>query len=151
MALTRDFRQTVRERAIRHKGYRRELLAEAVNELLAGNMEVGNAMLRDYINATITFPELGKKLNKSSKSIHRMLGPHGNPRMDSMIGILKVLQDEEQVRLRTRLQQITRDWRRQALTKVTNPRGCRFAMTTRREKAITVTRGDLNGVRGDGA
>ena len=57
-------------------------------------------MLRDYINTTITFTELGKRLNKSSKSIHRMLGPEGNPRMDSIVGILKVLQDEEHIRLR---------------------------------------------------
>ena len=74
MALTRDFRQTVRERAMRDEAYRKELLLEAVNEILEGNLDVGKAMLRDYINTTITFPQLGKKLNKSSKSIHRMLG-----------------------------------------------------------------------------
>ncbi|MGD0489543.1 MAG: transcriptional regulator [Syntrophorhabdales bacterium] len=103
MALTRDFRQTVRERAMRDEAYRKELLLEAVNEILEGNVDVGKAMLRDYINATITFPELGKKLNKSSKSIHRMLGPAGNPRMDSIVGILKVLQDEEHIKLRAEL------------------------------------------------
>jgi DNA-binding phage protein len=103
MALTRHFRQTVRDRAIRDEQYRRELLLEAVNEILEGNIDVGKTILRDYINATITFPELGRKLNKSSKSIHRMLGPDGNPRMDSMIGILKVLQDQEQIRLRAKL------------------------------------------------
>ena len=102
MALTRDFRETVRDRAIRDKRYRRELFLEAVNEILEGDIDVGKALLRDYINATITFPELGKQLNKSSKSIHRMLGPDGNPRMDSMVGILKVLQDHEHIRLRAR-------------------------------------------------
>ena len=100
MALTRDFRQTVRERASRDEEYRKGLLLEAVNEFLNGNVDVGKAMLRDYINATITFPELGKKLNKSSKSIHRMLGPEGNPRMDSIVGILKILQDKEHIKLR---------------------------------------------------
>jgi hypothetical protein len=30
----------------------------------------------------------------------RMLGPDGNPRMDSIIGILKVLQKQEQIKLR---------------------------------------------------
>jgi DNA-binding phage protein len=103
MALTRDFRQTVMERASRDEAYRKGLLLEAVNEILNGNVDVGKTILRDYINATITFPELGKKLNKSSKSIHRMLGPGGNPRMDSIVGILKVLQDEEHIKLRAEL------------------------------------------------
>jgi DNA-binding phage protein len=58
-------------------------------------------MLRDYINATITFPALAQKLNKSSKSIHRMPGTSGNPRMDSVVGILKVLQDQERIKLHT--------------------------------------------------
>jgi DNA-binding phage protein len=99
MALTRDFKETIMKRASRDEQYRKGLLAEAVNELLEGNLDVGKAMLRDYINATITFPTLAEKLNKSSKSIHRMLGPTGNPRMDSIIGILKILQDQEHVRL----------------------------------------------------
>jgi hypothetical protein len=102
MALTRDFKNTIMERAVHDIKYRKGLLTEAVNEILDGNLDVGKAMLRDYINATITFPCLAQKLNKSSKSIHRMLGPTGNPRMDSIIGILKVLQDQEQIRLRAR-------------------------------------------------
>ena len=102
MALTRDFRETVMERATRDEEYRKGLLMEAVNEILDGNLDVGKAMLRDYINATITFPGLAQRLNKSSKSIHRMLGPSGNPRMESIVGILKVLQDHEQIRLRAR-------------------------------------------------
>jgi len=102
MALTREFKATIMERATRDEHYRKGLLMEAVNEILEGNLDVGKAMLRDYINATITFPTLAQKLNKSSKSIHRMLGPNGNPRMDSVIGILKVLQDQEQIRLHTR-------------------------------------------------
>jgi len=99
MALTRDFKETIMERAARDEKYRKGLLAEAVNEMLEGNLDVGKAMLRDYINATITFPALAKRLRKSSKSIHRMLGPRGNPRMDSIVGILKVLQDQEKIRL----------------------------------------------------
>lgn len=102
MSLTRDFKETVMERAARDEQYRKGLLAEAVNEILEGNLDVGKAMLRDYINATITFPTLAQKLNKSSKSIHRMLGPNGNPRMDSIVGILRVLQDQERIKLHAR-------------------------------------------------
>jgi len=35
------------------------------------------AMLRDYINATITFEGRATELGKPSKSVHRMLGPKG--------------------------------------------------------------------------
>jgi DNA-binding phage protein len=75
------------------------MLTEAVNELLTGNLQAGKAMLRDYINATITFERLAKKLDKPSKSVHRMLGPKGNPRADSIFGIIKILQDYERLQL----------------------------------------------------
>jgi len=102
MALTRDFKNTIMERAAHDIQYRKGLLTEAVNEILEGNLDGGKAMLRDYINATITFPALAQRLNKSSKSNPPDAGPTGNPRMDSIIGILKVLQDQEQIRLRAK-------------------------------------------------
>jgi hypothetical protein len=34
------------------------MLAEAVNELLSRDLDAGKAILRDYINATITFQKL---------------------------------------------------------------------------------------------
>jgi DNA-binding phage protein len=101
MALTRKFKDTVQKRAARDPEFRRALLVEAINELLAGDYNIAKSILRNYINATITFPVLAQKLNKSSKSIHRMLGPNGNPRMDSIVGIIKVLQTKESIKLRT--------------------------------------------------
>lgn len=101
MALTRDFKDTVRRRVERDPEFRRALLASAINELIGGDYDVAKAILRDYINATITFPELARQLGKSAKSVHRMLGPNGNPRMDSVAGILKVLQSRENIKFRT--------------------------------------------------
>ena len=46
------------DRAINDPAFRRQMLTEAVNELLAGDLDAGKAMLRDYINATITFQQL---------------------------------------------------------------------------------------------
>jgi DNA-binding phage protein len=100
MALTRKFKDTVQKRAGRDPAFRRALIVEAVNELIAGDCDVAKAVLRDYINATITFPILAQELNRSSKSIHRMLGPNGNPRMNSVAGILKVLQSKECIKLK---------------------------------------------------
>ena len=100
MALTRKFKQTILDRAASDPKFRKQMLVEAINEMLAGGLEAGKSMLRDYINATITFEGLAEKIGKSSKSIHRMLGPSGNPRADNMIEIIRILQEHEQVRLR---------------------------------------------------
>ena len=104
MPTTRKFRTTIVSRADVDPEFRREMLTEAVNELLAGNLAAGKAMLRDYINATITFQQLAKKLKKSDKSIHRMLGPRGNPRAENIIEIIKILQAYEHVKLRVKAQ-----------------------------------------------
>ena len=57
MALTRDFRETVQARVRRDSDFRRALLEEGVRLLLAGDVETGKAVLRDYINATIGFAD----------------------------------------------------------------------------------------------
>lgn len=99
MPLTREFRQTIQARAQRDARYRVAMLTEAVGSFLAGEMEVGKAILRDYVNATIGFESLAVALNKNSKSLQRMLGPHGNPTAENIFGILRVLQERESVHL----------------------------------------------------
>jgi DNA-binding phage protein len=121
MALTRDFKETVQRRAQRDPEFRRALLASAINELVAGDYDVAKAVLRDYINATITFPVLAQQLGKSAKSIHRMLGPGGNPRMDSMAGILKVLQHKENVRFHAKCSTAASPIRKSALLTKSRP------------------------------
>ena len=79
--------------------FRRALLTEAIEMFLGGDIDTGKAMLRDYINATIGFDRLSKKLKKDSKSIHRMLGPGGNPRAENIFSIFKVLQDADHISL----------------------------------------------------
>jgi DNA-binding phage protein len=105
MAITRSFRITIMERASKDTKFRQHLLTEAVNALLAGDLGEGKALLRDYINATITFEGLAKELRKPSKSIHRMLGPRGNPRAESIFGIIKTLQAYEDVQLQVKAKQ----------------------------------------------
>ena len=58
MALTRDFKETVKARAERDIAFREALLTEAVEQLIAGEVEVGKAVLRDYFNATVGFEKL---------------------------------------------------------------------------------------------
>ncbi|MGW8178513.1 MAG: helix-turn-helix domain-containing transcriptional regulator [bacterium] len=105
MPITKQFRKTILNRAENDAEFRRHMLIEAVNELLAGDLNAGKSLLRDYINATITFEGLAKRINKSSKSIHRMLGPRGNPRAENILEIIKVLQRHEHVTLQVRAKQ----------------------------------------------
>jgi DNA-binding phage protein len=99
MALTKAFRETVYERAQRDAGFRKALLTEAMNAYLGGDEATGKAVLRNVINATIGFEQLAADLQKPSKSLHRMLGPAGNPTTASFFAILQVLQKRVGVRL----------------------------------------------------
>jgi len=99
MVLTRDFRKTEQDRAKRDPAYREAMLTEAVDSFLSGDVEVGKAMLRDYINATIGFEALSQQIGKPSKSLHRMLSPTGNPKTNNLFEILRFLQRNEGVEL----------------------------------------------------
>ena len=99
MPLTRDFKETVRARVRRDREFRRALLREAADCFLAGDVETGKTVLRDYVHATVGFEELGRATKKSPKSLLRMLGPAGNPQASNLFAILKYLQTKEHIRL----------------------------------------------------
>ncbi len=102
MALTRNFMKTVKARADRDPDFRKELLREAVEAFLSGDVETGKAILRDYINATVGFVPLGKALDMDPKSLMRMLGPSGNPEAQNLFDIIAYLQKKEGVHLEVR-------------------------------------------------
>lgn len=99
MPLTKAFRDTVYQRAQRDASFTKALLTEAMNAYLGGDEATGKAVLRDVINATIGFEQLAAKLQKPSKSLHRMLGPKGNPRTDNFFAILQALRKSVGVKL----------------------------------------------------
>jgi DNA-binding phage protein len=99
MPITREFRDTVRARAQTDARYRAAMLTEAINELLAGDLGTGKAMLRDYVNATITFERLAEETGLPVKSLQRMLGPKGNPTAENLFTVIKALQDAERITL----------------------------------------------------
>ncbi len=99
MALTRDFKETVRARAQRDPAFRRALLQEGVECLLGGDLETGKVVLRDYINATIGFEELGSLTARQPKGLMRMFGPSGNPQARNLFQVIACLQDHEGVHL----------------------------------------------------
>src|SRR6059036_1406020 len=95
MPLTREFKETVQARLRGDRKYRKELLREGVECLLAGDLDTGKAILRDYINATIGFEELSRRTKRPAKSLMRMLGPSGNPQARNLFEVIQHLQKEE--------------------------------------------------------
>jgi DNA-binding phage protein len=109
MALTRDFKQTIKARVQRDPAFRRELLREGVETLLNGDVETGKTVLRNYINATIGFVELAEVTHRSPKSLMRMLGPKGNPQAQNLFEIVSYLLDQEGVQFELRAAGVSSD------------------------------------------
>ena len=102
MPLTRDFKETIRKRAQRDPRFRKELLREALEAMLAGEIAVAKTILRDYINATVGFAGLAEATSIPSKSLMRMFGPSGNPRAENLFEVVSFLQHREGVRFKVR-------------------------------------------------
>ena len=99
MALTKEFRETVKSRADTDAMFRAALLSEAVDLMITGEVVTGKAMLRDYINATTGFEKLGIETGTPAKSLMRMFGPKGNPRASNLLAVVNHLQKATSVRL----------------------------------------------------
>lgn len=104
MALTREFKKTIQERAERDPEFRAELLIGALKDLLAGDVDSGLALLRDYINARVGFNDLASITGKSPKTLMRMFGPNGNPVASNLFPILSHLARHEGVSFKLNLQ-----------------------------------------------
>jgi DNA-binding phage protein len=91
MALTRDFKQTISERAQRDPDFARALLDEAATLFLNGEPDAARLILRDLVNAIVGFETLAAETEKPAKSLHRMLSKNGNPTMDNLAAILGVV------------------------------------------------------------
>ena len=87
MALTRNFKDTVRARAQRDPEFRIALIREAIESLVDGDVEGGLSILGDYVNATVGYKTLAKRTGKNPKSLMRMLGPEGNPTAENLFNI----------------------------------------------------------------
>ena len=109
MPLTRDFKETIRARVERDPKFRKELLREGIEAMLAGEVDTAKTILRDYINATVGFTDLAEATHIPSKSLMRMLGPAGNPRADNLFEIVSFLQRREGVRFEIKAARVKRD------------------------------------------
>jgi len=96
---TRDFRETVKERAARDPDFARALLDEAATLFLNGEPRTARLILRDLVNASVGFEALAAETNRPSKSLHRMLSERGNPGMDNLADIFGALRKRLGVRI----------------------------------------------------
>ena len=100
MPLTKSFRVTVQERIKEDPLFGEILFKEAIAALLAGEFDVGKSVLRDYINGTIGFIELGRRTKISPKSLMRMFSEKGNPQTNTFFKIVAKLQEAAGIELR---------------------------------------------------
>jgi DNA-binding phage protein len=99
MALTREFKDTIRQRAERDPEFRIGLLTEAAECLLNDEIDVAKTLLRDYVNATLGFQGLATLTDKKPKSLMRMLSEKGNPSLGNISKVMASLRQHEGVQL----------------------------------------------------
>jgi hypothetical protein len=92
---TRKFSESIKIDLQTSPEFRGALLCEAVACMIAGDVETGKIVLREYVNGTIGFPRLGEALGRSPKSLMRMLGPQGNPQARNLFEMVALLQKVE--------------------------------------------------------
>jgi hypothetical protein len=98
-ALTRSFKELVLKHIIADPAFGEALLREGIDSMLAGDIDTGKAILRDYIKATVDFTKLGQAIGTQPKSLMRMFGPRGNPQARNLFNVIGCLQKEAGVEL----------------------------------------------------
>ena len=79
MALTRDFKETVKERAARDPAFAKAMLDEAATAFLNGEPHVSRLILRDLVNASVGFEDLANETNRPH-AFGEGQSEHGQPR-----------------------------------------------------------------------
>jgi hypothetical protein len=69
MILTRDFKDTVKERAARDPAFAKAMLDETATAFLNGEPHVARLILRDLVNASVGFEALAAQTNRPSRSL----------------------------------------------------------------------------------
>lgn len=99
MVLTKNFKETVKQRVQEDRYFAEALLRESIDCMLQGDVDTGKSILRDYINSTIGFSKVAEATKKSPKSIMRMFSKTGNPSAINLFAIVKLLQEKSGINL----------------------------------------------------
>ena len=101
---TVPYRESLKNIADKNPEFSRELLQDAVDALLSGEVDDGRIMLRDYVNATMGFKELARRTGKIDKNLMRSLSTQGNPTAANLMEIVRTCAHAEGVVLSVRAQ-----------------------------------------------
>ena len=105
---TRDFIESVRERAQSDPDFGKALLREAMSCMLNGEPKIGRLLLHDYAEAVIGFDELSKKTGESPKDLEHMLSRDGDPSAGDLLGVVAAIAKHEGIELDVHVAQKTR-------------------------------------------
>ena len=100
MAKTKSFKKLVQQQVKADKKFAEALLREGIDAMLAGDVDTGKTILRDYIKATVGFEKLGQATETPPKSLIRMFGPRGNPQAKNLFAVIGYLQKKAGLHLR---------------------------------------------------
>jgi DNA-binding phage protein len=103
MPLTRDFKQTVAARVQNDPAFAQALLDEAITLFVNGEPDSAKLILRDLVNATVSFEVLAEEIHKPAKRLHRMLSQSGNPTMSNIAAIFAAIKRALKVEVRTQI------------------------------------------------
>lgn len=98
MPLSREFKEMAVAKAENDPDFRKWLIIESINKILTGQITAGRIMLRDYINAAGAMEDICKQLNKQKSAIYYILGPSGNPTLESIVPVIRACADREGIK-----------------------------------------------------
>jgi len=91
MTLTRDANLTIIERMKREQEFARLMLSEAAAMLLNGEPDVSLGILNLLVQATVGLEELAELTSTPLDRISHLLSSNGNPDMNLLAAIFKIL------------------------------------------------------------
>lgn len=93
------FKDSLKAIADQDPDFANEILEEAIKSLFSGDVDEGRLLLRNYVHATIGFPELARRTGKADKNLMRSLSKNSNPTASNLFEIIQVCMQEEGVSL----------------------------------------------------
>jgi hypothetical protein len=103
-AVARSFSEVVRDRVGHDPAFKADLLQEAAQCLLSGELEIARNLVGEVIKGSIGYPELARRIGSDAnpKSLIRMFGPKGNPTAANLSVVFVHLQRAGGVKLYVR-------------------------------------------------
>ncbi len=113
LGLRRYGEKTLPDIARRDPNVRKRLLVSSVRFFLDGDVEVGKAALRDYIDARIGYKGLSELTGLPSESLKAMFSRNSNPEVQDLFEVIRKMYRREGIKLEVEaVPRFTSKWRR---------------------------------------